>query len=97
MEGSSTKPSLFNYSFWNISNKYSKIINYLLPPILILPAGLTVIVWVFGPELIGIATICLAPVFGFVWIAWILMVCGPEPDAPKIGNNIRISQMTWYK
>ena len=29
------------------------------------------------------ATICLAPVFGLVWIAWILMVCGPEPDAPK--------------
>ena len=61
----------------------------LLPIDMVVVAGLTVIVCVFCPELwMGMATICFAPVFGFVWMAWILM--GPPPEAaPKYVKIVR--------
>ena len=65
----------------------------LLLPIVVVAGLLTVIVWVFCPELwMGMATICFAPVFGFVWMAWILM--GPPPPAPK--KYVKSSQYEWW-
>ena len=40
----------------------------------------------------GMATICFAPVFGFVWMAWILM--GPPPPAPK--KYVKSSLYEWW-
>ncbi len=47
------------------------------------------------PCWIGIATICLAPVVGFVWIAWILMVWVPDAPLPWIPLNFCKSWLAW--